>query len=428
VTHRWACIAAAIYAGCHEGAAVPTDAGSTGSDPCVVAQLDTDACARFRATVLPAALPPAKGNRFGDNPDAAKLGFDLFFDPGAFSPAGENIACARCHSPEHGFADVRPLSVGLVPTLRNAPAVVNAARNFPHFWDGRADSLWSQPLQTIENEGEMNGTRLGVTHFIAEHYRDEYEKAFGPLPDLSRFPAAGKPGSAAWDAMTSADRATVTLVYVNVGKALEAYMRKVATGPSAVDRFFAGTGELSSEAVRGMRVFASAGCFGCHGGPYFTDGRYHDLDVPVPPFLAATKGDPGRAHGVTALTSSEFNGASVYYDRSNGEPARIEEETSTDFDPDGAFLTPSLRNVGETSPYGHNGAFATLEDVVRFHLAGGGPHAKELTRNELSDDDVAALIAFLQALHGDPAPLPWSFWPSTPKPSTYPDAGADAIE
>ena len=33
-----------------------------------------------------------------------------------------------------------------------------------------------------------------------------------------------------------------------------------------------------------------------------------------------------------------------------------------------AFRTPPLRNVALTAPYGHAGAYNTLEDVVRHHL------------------------------------------------------------
>lgn len=33
-----------------------------------------------------------------------------------------------------------------------------------------------------------------------------------------------------------------------------------------------------------------------------------------------------------------------------------------------AFRTPPLRNVAHTAPYGHSGAYATLEAVVRHHL------------------------------------------------------------
>jgi cytochrome c peroxidase len=45
-----------------------------------------------------------------------------------------------------------------------------------------------------------------------------------------------------------------------------------------------------------------------------------------------------------------------------------------------AFRTPSLRNVAHTSPYGHSGAYGTLEEVVRHHL-----------------DPVGSLNAYLEA-------------------------------
>jgi len=32
------------------------------------------------------------------------------------------------------------------------------------------------------------------------------------------------------------------------------------------------------------------------------------------------------------------------------------------------FRTPSLRNVALTAPYGHNGAYPTLEGIIRHHL------------------------------------------------------------
>jgi cytochrome c peroxidase len=39
-----------------------------------------------------------------------------------------------------------------------------------------------------------------------------------------------------------------------------------------------------------------------------------------------------------------------------------------------AFRTASLRNLGSTAPYMHNGAFRTLDDVVNFYqrISGGG--------------------------------------------------------
>jgi hypothetical protein len=38
---------------------------------------------------------------------------------------------------------------------------------------------------------------------------------------------------------------------------------------------------------------------------------------------------------------------------------------------DGAFKTPSLRNVELTGPYFHNGRYATLDDALDFYQRGG---------------------------------------------------------
>ncbi|MBK7877393.1 MAG: hypothetical protein IPJ77_16925 [Planctomycetes bacterium] len=72
----------------------------------------------------------------------------------------------------------------------------------------------------------------------------------------------------------------------------------------------------------------------------------------------------------------------------------------------GAFKTPSLRNIELTGPYMHNGGFATLEQVVDFYT--GGAHFEELNKPDLdpevggiggmSPERKAALVAFLKAL------------------------------
>ena len=65
-------------------------------------------------------------------------------------------------------------------TDRNAPTVFNAAYSpLWQFWDGHADSLWSQALSPPEGAAECNGSRLGVAHVLADHYRAEYEAVFG---------------------------------------------------------------------------------------------------------------------------------------------------------------------------------------------------------------------------------------------------------
>jgi cytochrome c peroxidase len=99
--------------------------------------LDASECTTVHAMALSAALPPARGNAKGDDPNAAALGFAVFYD--ARLSKGENVRCATCHIPEKQFGDGKPTSTGLSRVTRNAPTILNAARMQATFWDGRAD-------------------------------------------------------------------------------------------------------------------------------------------------------------------------------------------------------------------------------------------------------------------------------------------------
>ena len=155
-----------------------------------------------RLSPLPETPPPSPTNRVADNPDAAQLGQLFFFDT-RFSKDG-TVACATCHSPFHGFADVEATSLGAGRGTRNAPTLLNVAYNRWQFWDGRADTLWSQALAALEGEVEQAGTRLQYAHLVHQHYAADYETVFGTLPELedtARFPTDGKPGDLAFDRM-----------------------------------------------------------------------------------------------------------------------------------------------------------------------------------------------------------------------------------
>src|SRR5262245_13118090 len=76
--------------------------------------------------------PPLDAKRTvpADNPltDAKmELGRALFFDP--ILSADRSVACASCHAPERGFADPRPLAIGIrgQKGRRNAPSLLNRA-------------------------------------------------------------------------------------------------------------------------------------------------------------------------------------------------------------------------------------------------------------------------------------------------------------
>ena len=76
-------------------------------------------------------------------------------------------------------------------------------------------------------------------------------------------------------------------------------------------------------------------------------------------------------------------------------------------------LPISLRELTYTAPYMHNGMIATLADVVAFYNAGGGEDANKDERIkplDLSADEQADLVAFLEALSGDPLTGPEYVW------------------
>lgn len=348
-------------------------------------------CDRVRAMRRPAKPPASPTNAHADDEGAAKLGFAIFFDA-RFSANGK-LRCATCHQPEKWFAEAQPVSTGLELTTRNAPTAIDAAFLRWMFWDGRADSVWSQPLFAFEGKTEMGFTRLAIAHRIRKSYAESYEAVFGPLPELTdaaRFPATGAPGDASWEGMSPADRDAIDRVAANVGKALEAYERRLVSTESKLDRFAGGDASALNEAEqRGLALFASRGCATCHGGPMLTDGDFHAL-------LPTT--EAGRAGAMGVLQASPFTAAGPFSD--GAAPA--------DYPPAprpsdaGAFRTPPLRNVARTAPYGHDGRWPTLKDAIASHPSASGMSAAE----------IADVVTFLGAASGGPPPLPWGNWPN----------------
>ena len=104
--------------------------------------------------------PDDPTNAVADHEDAARLGQKLFYDP-RFSANG-TVSCATCHDPEKGFGDGKELAEGISTAGKNAPTALNTAWNRWFFWDGRADSAWSQALGPLENPVEHGSNRLAI--------------------------------------------------------------------------------------------------------------------------------------------------------------------------------------------------------------------------------------------------------------------------
>ena len=376
------------------GAGVALLAVSAGlaQEPELVAGFDAGQIKRI-LTHSPLGPPPADPtNSVADDPRAARLGQALFFDT-RLSSNGE-ISCATCHDPLTGFMDGAQVAAGIGLADRNSPTVWNAAYQRWLFWDGRADSLWAQALQPIENPVEMGGERGAVVAVLREdaELRGAYEAIFGALPE--------------GNGTLEIDR-----TFSNVGKALAAYERRIVSRRAPFDVFVEGLREddpvkleaLSEPARRGLALFVGRGrCRMCHGGPNLSDGEFHGTGIA--PLGGGDLTDPARYAGIEKLLADPFNALGVFSDDREGEAARALETLARGPESWGEYRTPSLRNVALTAPYMHEGQMDTLEDVVRFYstLEGSAPpgHHQErvLTPLNLTDEERADLVQFLRSL------------------------------
>lgn len=289
------------------------------------------------------------------------LGKMLFFD-GRLSGDG-TTSCASCHIPEKGFTDGEPLSAGYPNTLyfRNTPTLVNTAFKKLVYWDGR---LPGSDLPTVVRD------HLTEAHFmqadgrlIIERLRQvpDYESAFKKV--YGKEPSYGK-----------------------ILEAVSAYVKSLHSEEVPFDRYLSGKSKtLSDAAERGLRLFTGkADCVQCHSGPMLTDDGFHKLGVPENPEVF---NEPLRH--ITFRRFFKTLGVEGY--ATLREDVGLYAVTKEGKDR-GFFKTPSLREVGRTAPYMHNGIFKTLEEVVDFY-----DRIKSLN---LSDQEKKDLVEFLNALSG----------------------------
>ena len=367
-----------------------------------------------------AVAPSDPTNRVVNDSRAVKLGHALFFEARLSLDGG--IACASCHRPDSGFADNNPLAEGQGTTTRNAPSIVGAAHNPVQYWDGRADSLWSQALTPLEEAHEHGTNRLHVLNVIATHYRQPYEAIFGPLPTTVLEPQPLEPMAsstvqAVWQSFSTAQRLEINTAFANVGKAIAAYETRLQPGSSRFDVYAAtilengdpsGLLTLSPDETAGLALFmGKAGCVGCHSGARLTDAEFHNTGVPLNTDLNTP--DEGRSAGLTRWLSNEFNCLSAFNDAPNRcSPFDLNRIAELRTEGMGAFKTPSLRNLAQTAPYMHAGQLATLKQVVQHYNTAPAAVSgvSQLTPLGLSEREVNQLTAFLETLKSAPnAPL-----------------------
>jgi cytochrome c peroxidase len=317
---------------------------------------------RETLAALPGSVPAPADNP--TRPEAVELGRLLFWDP--ILSGDRDVACASCHHPDFAYSDGLAVSVGVggrgvgparaanpdAPrTPRNSQTVLAAAWNgltvdgavpperAPVFWDHRLVSLEAQALGPIKSAVEMRGTSYAESEIL-----DEVVGRVAGIPEYA----------AKFQAAFGAEGVSAT----TLAKAIAAFERTLVPRDSSFDRYLAGDDDAMTAAqIRGMHGFILQGCARCHSGPLLSDFKLHRLPVPTRP----------------------------------GEPIDLG-------DGSGQFRTPSLRMVSATGPYMHNGAFATLDEVLDHY------HNIEVT-DPLLEGDVEPplgggddLLSFFEAL------------------------------
>jgi cytochrome c peroxidase len=300
-------------------------------------------------------LPKTPAAPAGNLPTPARvaLGKALFFDPRLSSDG--NMSCASCHNPLFGWSDGLPTSKGFKSQVlgRASPTIINTAYNTLQMWDGRKESLEDQAIGPLESPNEM-ATDLNAL-FTWLNADPTYTAMF----------AKAYPGEAI-------DRNTLS-------KGIASFERTIVSNNSPFDRWLRGDKKaMNPKQVLGFRLFedpAKGNCVVCHQAPNFTDGGFHNIGLAS---YGNSNPDFGR-FAIKAFPSLK-----------------------------GAFKTPTLRDVALTAPYFHDGSAKNLTEVVELYRRGGVVRT-DLSKNikplKLSQDEVAAIVAFMNALTSPSKPF-----------------------
>lgn len=296
----------------------------------------------------------------------ATLGRVLFYDRNL--SLNRSTACGSCHRPEKSYADSSPFSHGLygTPTRRNSMTLINTRfyKRGYFFYDERAATLEQQTLMPILDHTEMDLTEAQILERVQENsffYSTLFREAFNT-------------------GVVSIEHIEQALAQFI--RSMVSYRSKYDTGRAQVANMKDAFPNFTDQENRGKDLFVKpfnqggVNCYACHTTEAF-----------VSP-------DSGPANnGLDAVSSATDLGA---YETYGTESFR------------GAYKIPTLRNIFITGPYMHDARFKTLQQVVEHYNTGVQNHpnlSPLLKGNEglprklnLSPEDVAALVSFLQTL------------------------------
>ena len=312
-------------------------------------------------SALPGKPPIPKNNK--QTKSKIELGKMLYFDPRLSSDG--TVSCNSCHNVMNGGSDNRSFSSGVNGHRggRSAGTVFNSAFYSVQFWDGRAKSLEDQAKGPLINPVEMGNANHDVVIArvkLIPGYVSQFKKVFGKKNPVN---------------------------IDNLAKAIASYERTLITPNSPFDKFIKGKKKaLSANAKKGYQVFQSVGCVTCHSGPNFSGPTLPEGTGFFMKFPTFPKTSYDKKYKFTK-------------DMGRFEVTKKEEDKHF-------FRVPTLRNIALTAPYFHNGSVITLEEAVRVM-------GKTQLNKDLSANDVAYLVAFLNSLTGKISPQTMPTLPPT---------------
>ncbi|MEM9796318.1 MAG: cytochrome c peroxidase [Pseudomonadota bacterium] len=324
--------------------------------------------------------PVADADYRATDPAMVEWGRLLFWDP--ILSGNRNISCGTCHHPRFGTGDGVSLSlgeggVGLGPERMADPENVpeqRIPRNAPGLWN-----LGAHEFTVLFHDGRIEETETGLRTPMGPEMVEGFDTLLSAqtmFPVLSPDEMAGHYGEneiskavrqglitgpgGAWEALAARVRGIPeyeamwraalpeddALDFTDISDAIAQFVEfEWRSDTAPFDAWLRDGAELHPRALEGIELFyGELGCAACHSGPFQTDHGFHAVGQPqLGPGKAARFESHARDDGRFRVTGQER-------DRN-------------------AFRTPSLRNVTETGPWGHAGAYGDLRAFLAAHAA-----------------------------------------------------------
>lgn len=239
------------------------------------------------------------------NKQKAELGKSLFFD--TILSKDKTVSCASCHNPSQGWADKRPVSIGVYGKKGKiqSPTVLNAVFNFRQFWNGRAKDLKEQINGPVHNSVEMalDGTLIEKRLNANPYYRKMFKKIYGK------------------------DKITYPMVVDVIAE----FEKALITPDSKFDLYLKGKAKLTPLEKKGYVLFKKYGCITCHNGINIGGNSFQKMGTIFP---------------VKDCVGDRYEISRAEFDKC-------------------IYKVPTLRNIELTAPYFHDASAKTLYDAVK---------------------------------------------------------------